>query len=486
MPIACYLQANEQLLSRPIRHRNSFDFGMSSVQATTIISNHSHTEITRNVTNASQHAITTLTSSSSCLPVTTLTVMESPKLSTFSINNKVYNWQTLMPTVKHRMATIFNSEILADVYFLVGSKLTRFPAHKFVLSIGSAVFDAMFNGLLTKTNQKSSEFKESSEIEIPDVEPEAFQALLRFLYMDEVDIGPETVMATLYTAKKYEVATLEMACVDFLKENLTSENAFMLLTQARLFDETALADLCLETIDKHTLDTLCSEAFLDIDLDTLKLVLSRDTLRSREVSLFAAVMRWAEMKCQRQLLQPNADNKRKVLGDALFLIRFPLMTIEEFATNVAQSGLLTDKEMVNLFIYYTVSSKPSVPFSIEPRCCITGEECAVNRFQRTECRWGYSGTSDRIRFLTDRPIFVIGFGLFGSIHGPSEYNVCIEIIHTGSGNILAKNTTSFLSDGSDSIFRVMFQHPVEISQNTNYTACATLKVCFDFHLKYSW
>lgn len=482
MPIACYLQANENLMSKPIRQRNSLDFGMSAVQATTIISNHSHTDITRNVTNAAQHAITTLTSSSLCQPVTTLTVMESPKLSTFSINNKVYNWQTLMPTIKHRMATIFNSEILADVYFLVGRKSVRFPAHKFVLSIGSAVFDAMFNGPLTKANQKTTnESSEVSEIEIPDVEPEAFRALLRFLYMDEVDIGPETVMATLYSAKKYEVATLEMACVDFLKENLTSENAFMLLTQARLFDETALADMCLETIDKHTLDTLCSEAFLEIDLDTLKLVLSRDTLRSREVSLFAAVVRWSEVECQRKLWQPNADNKRKVLGDALFLIRFPLMTIEEFAVNVAQSGLLTDKEMVNLFIYYTVSSKPSVPFSIEPRCCITGEECAVNRFQRTECRWGYSGTSDRIRFLTDRPIFVIGFGLFGSIHGPSEYNVCIEIIHTGSGNVLAKNTTSFLSDGSDSIFRVMFQHPVEIAQNTNYTACATLKVGLSVH-----
>ena len=464
--------------------KNPFDLGISSIEATTIISNHCNTE---NNTNASATAVTKLTSSStSGFPVAALTVMESPNLSSHTGS---YNWQAFMSTLKDRMATIFNCELLADVHFLVGkgNSQVRFPAHKFVLSIGSAVFDAMFNGPLTKAasfnKQKcsdadlnSSNFNTDTEIELPDIEPDAFQALLRFLYLDEVQTGPETVMTTLYAAKKYEIPALEMACVDFLKANLSPDNAFMLLTQARLFDEATLAHLCLETIDKHAMDSLYSESFFDIDLDTLKLVLSRDSLRVREVSLFLAALRWAEYECNRRSLELNCENKRKVLSDALYLIRFPLMTIEEFAHNVAQCGVLTDKELVNLFLHFTVNSMPPVPFSVEPRCCITGDEYSVNRFQRTESRWGYSGTSDRIRFLTDRPIFVIGFGLFGSIHGTSDYEAVIEVIHTGSGKVLASNSTSFISDGSDSTFRVMFKHPVEISQNINYTACATLKV----------
>lgn len=56
---------------------------------------------------------------------------------------------------------------------------------------------------------------------------------LRFLYSDEVQIGPETVMTTLYTAKKYAVPALEAHCVEFLKKNLRADNAFMLLTQVR-------------------------------------------------------------------------------------------------------------------------------------------------------------------------------------------------------------------------------------------------------------
>lgn len=55
--------------------------------------------------------------------------------------------------------------------------------------------------------------------------------LSRFLYSDDVQIGPETVMTTLYTAKKYAVPALEAHCVKFLTKHLRADNAFMLLTQ---------------------------------------------------------------------------------------------------------------------------------------------------------------------------------------------------------------------------------------------------------------
>ena len=301
-----------------------------------------------------------------------------------------YNWQATRKSVRERLSYIFNSESMADVHFVVGkgNQVQRIPAHKFVLSIGSAVFDAMFNGGMATT---------SSEVELTDVEPAAFIALLRFLYTDEVSIGPETVMTTLYTAKKYAVPALEKACVDFLKRNLSSDNAFMLLTQARLFDEPQLAALCLETIDKNTSEALAAEGFTDIDLETLCVVLERDTLGIRECKLFTAVGRWAEAECVRQNLPLTPENQRECLGRSLQLIRFPLMTVEEFAQGAAQGGILLDREVVQLFLYFTVNPKPSVGFLDTPRCCLTGKEHLVSRFCQIESRWGYSGTSDRIR-----------------------------------------------------------------------------------------
>ncbi|TNM97791.1 hypothetical protein fugu_014037 [Takifugu bimaculatus] len=353
----------------------------------------------------------------------------------------VYNWQATKSTVKERFAFLFNNEVLSDVHFLVGKGMgvQRIPAHRFVLAVGSAVFDAMFNGGMATT---------STEIELPDVEPAAFLALLKFLYSDEVQIGPETVMTTLYTAKKYA---------------------------ARLFDEPQLASLCLENIDKNTGDALAAEGFTDIDLDTLVAVLERDTLGVREVRLFSAAVRWAEAEAHRQQLQPTPENKRKVLGKALTLIRFPLMTIEEFAAGPAQSNILSDREVVSLFLHFTVNPKPRVDFIDRPRCCLRGKECSITRFGQVESRWGYSGTSDRIRFSVNRRIFVVGFGLYGSIHGPTDYQVNIQIIHTDSNTVLGQNDTGFSCDGSANTFRVMFKEPVEILPNVNYTACATLK-----------
>ena len=87
----------------------------------------------------------------------------------------MYNWQATLTTVKERFAFLFNNEILSDVHFVVGrgEEEQNIPAHKFVLAVGSSVFDAMFNGRLACQQQV---------INLPDVEPQAFLALLSFLY----------------------------------------------------------------------------------------------------------------------------------------------------------------------------------------------------------------------------------------------------------------------------------------------------------------
>lgn len=200
-------------------------------------------------------------------PVASSSAIENLQPSNSS-GGRLHNWQATKTTVKERLSFLFNNEILCDVHFIVGKEANQqiIPAHKFVLSVGSAVFDVMFNGVLAT---------KSDEVELPDVEPAAFLHLLKFLYSDEVRIGPESVMTTLYTAKKYAVAALEEHCVDFLKSNLGTDNAFLLLTQARLFDEPQLAALCLEMIDKNTADALNAEGFTDIDQDTLNAVLER-------------------------------------------------------------------------------------------------------------------------------------------------------------------------------------------------------------------
>ena len=55
------------------------------------------------------------------------------------------------------------------------------------------------------------------------------------------------------------------------------------------------------------------------------------------------------------------------------------MTVEEFAQGPAQSGILTDRETVSLFLHFTVNPKPPVGFLDVPRCSMTGKEQTVCR-----------------------------------------------------------------------------------------------------------
>ena len=62
------------------------------------------------------------------------------------------NWQTTRPTIRARTKFLLNNDRLSDVKFVVRQSNSKgkseskkvIPAHKFVLWIGSPVFEAMF------------------------------------------------------------------------------------------------------------------------------------------------------------------------------------------------------------------------------------------------------------------------------------------------------------------------------------------------------
>ncbi|MEQ2164852.1 BTB/POZ domain-containing protein 6 [Goodea atripinnis] len=295
----------------------------------------------------------------------------------------------------------------------------------------------------------------------------------RYLYSDEIDLEADTVLATLYATKKYIVPALAKACVNFLETSLEAKNACVLLSQSRLFDEPELTQRCWEVIDAQAELALRSEGFCEIDMQTLEIILQRETLNTEEVVVFDAVMNWAAAECKRQGLGPSTRNKRDVLGKALFLVRIPTMSVEEFANGAAQSNILTLEETHNVFLWYTAAKKPTLDFPLTPRKGLSPQRC--HRFQSSAYRsnqWRYRGRCDSIQFAVDKRIFIAGLGLYGSSGGKAEYSVKIELKRQGA--TLAQNLTKFVSDGSSSTFPVWFEHPVQVEQDTFYTVSAVL------------
>ncbi|KPP73260.1 BTB/POZ domain-containing protein 6-like [Scleropages formosus] len=405
----------------------------------------------------------------STLPVPHATRPTATSAAQQNINNnnvETTSWQSAHPTLRERNALMFNNELMADVHFVVGppGESQRVPAHKYVLAVGSSVFCAMFYGDLAEGE---------SEIHIPDVEPAAFLILLKYMYSDEIDLEADTVLATLYAAKKYIVPALAKACVNFLETSLEAKNACVLLSQSRLFEEPELTQRCWEVIDAQAELALCSEGFCEIDRPTLEIILTRETLNTKEAVVFEAILNWAMAECKRQGLPATARNKRSVLGPALYLVRVPTMSLEEFANGAAQSDVLTLEETHDIFLWYTAANKPKLDFPLERRKGLSPQRC--HRFQSSAYRsnqWRYRGRCDSIQFAVDKRIFIAGLGLYGSSGGTAEYSVKIELKRQGI--TLAQNLTKFVSDGSSNTFSVWFEHPVQVEQDAFYTVSAIL------------
>ncbi|XP_053946097.1 BTB/POZ domain-containing protein 6-B isoform X2 [Anastrepha ludens] len=393
---------------------------------------------------------------------------QSNNSATNAVDTADPNWQATKATVLERNAAMFNNELMSDVKFAVGGEFADcvqiIPAHKYILATGSSVFYAMFYGGLAENKQ---------EIKVPDVEPSAFLTLLRYLYCDEIQLEPDNILATLYAAKKYIVPHLARACVNYLEVKLTAKNACLLLSQSRLFEEPELMQRCWEVIDAQAEMAIKSEDFVDIDLKTFESILSRETLNCKEIHLFEAALNWALNACQKMGIDANSQNKRSMLGQALHLIRMPTMTLEEFANGVAQTGILTSQETIDIFLHFTAQSKPHLSFSTRPRAGLKTQVC--HRFQSCAYRsnqWRYRGRCDSIQFSVDRRIFIVGFGLYGSSTGAANYKVKIELKRLG--RTLAENETKFFSDGSSNTFHVFFENPIQIEPECYYTASVIL------------
>ena len=430
------------------------------------------------------------------------------------------NWQTTKPTIRERTKFMPNNDLFSDVKFVVrqsdGESESKqvIPAHKFVLSIGSPVFEAMFYGELAETR---------GSIELPDCEYENLLELFRYMYSDEANLSGSNVMGVLYLAKKYMVPSLVENCTNYLQDHLDPSNVFNILPSAQKYDEVNLVDQCWKLIDEQTnaavksdgfatidknLDHLdpsnvfnilpsaqkyednnlvdrCwklideqtnaavkSDGFATIDKNLLEAIVARDTLLIAEIELFKAVELWATKECQRQVLvEADGKDKRRILGEQIVkAIRFPTMTQDDFASVVLDSGILMTDEIVEIVKYFSSVLTSTVGFSETKRCgSLSVQRCC--RFNSVY-EWCFLLRTyfHCINFSVNKDIYLHGVCIFGienkTINVDLEVKESARKLVSKSGQFSSALYTLELFSYYG--FTVMFDAPIVIKKNAVY------------------
>ncbi|XP_048245933.1 BTB/POZ domain-containing protein 6-like isoform X4 [Haliotis rufescens] len=363
----------------------------------------------------------------------------------------VDNWQSgkSFPETNLHM---LDSLLLADVTFLVGDQRETIQAHKFILVSRSCVFHAMFCGSIPETGQ----------VLIPDIQTDNFKTFLRYLYTREVELTPNTVLGLMYAARKYNITGLEKQCEEFCLQSLSPSNACLFLQQADLFGKEDLKQRALLVIKSKAEVSVASEGFCELSKECLKLILKTDDMRVDEICIFRSVMSWAEAECRRQGREVTPEEKREVLGECVFLIRFPSVSMVKFATTVCNEGILSDAHALMLLRKYAISDLDIRPF------------CDISRLPRvynlsrlppdqephethySKCR------RDALYITCDTSVHLTGLSMYA---GTLADKVSVDIVVTDSDNktLLKHHLYVDVTEGQLSDV-VMFPSPLTVDK----------------------
>ncbi|XP_020610490.1 kelch-like protein 20 [Orbicella faveolata] len=213
-------------------------------------------------------------------------------------------------------------EDLCDIVLRVGS--TSISAHKVVLAASSPYFKAMFAGGLSESRQ--------STVTLQELDERAMETMVDFFYSGEIEISENNVQDLLPVTCVLQVQSVQEACCEFLKRQLSSENCLGISAFADRHGCTALVSSSESFARQHFIDVVQSEEFMEISAKQLTRLLSDDDLNIQsEERVFEAALAW---------IKYDADVRQESAPEILSNVRFPLLSAEFLMDRVATEEII--------------------------------------------------------------------------------------------------------------------------------------------------
>ncbi|XP_033221404.1 leucine-zipper-like transcriptional regulator 1 homolog [Belonocnema kinseyi] len=137
-----------------------------------------------------------------------------------------------------------NVEFLSDVQLLIGED--RISAHKVILASKSPFFNELF--------------LHNKEVNVEDINPEAFKEILKYIYTGKIE-NWSLSCEILAGASKLQIEDLKFECEQRLRKNLTVKSVISILILAEDSNAECLKQHCLCYVLHHVNDIKKSETF---------------------------------------------------------------------------------------------------------------------------------------------------------------------------------------------------------------------------------
>ena len=159
-------------------------------------------------------------------------------------------------------------------------------ANRLVLSCYSRYFEGMFKSQMKERYE--------SAIEIQAVDGQTTKALIDFIYIGSVTINNENVMLLLSGADYFQVQEVKQFCFEYLRTNVSPDNALNILKAATMYENDALKNEVEQYISDHFDEVAQTGDFKSLSKENLIARISNlDKEKVDTALVYNAILFWA-------------------------------------------------------------------------------------------------------------------------------------------------------------------------------------------------
>lgn len=203
-----------------------------------------------------------------------------------------------------------------------------------------------------------------------------FEALVRFIETKFIRFNDDikSTLNILELASMFQCHDLEIACVKELDLKLGVENVIDIFKALRYYNTSTVQTIktappkplaaeehlnalfynTLQFIDQHAVDVLPKCDMLSLRFEELEIIIKRDALQiPSETIIFELLAEWSCKECERKILEPSEENRRRILGGLIYAPRYLAMSYEDFKKCRDRVNLLDPAEIQLIEDFFT-------------------------------------------------------------------------------------------------------------------------------------